>query len=159
MRVNDAIRLMRDRLNDNLEEVYTDPELVSYINMGLQRVGNELAMAFDPLVISTIEATGSNELPLPEDFRAILPGQPVEIRGGNIVRLAGYQGSMPAIKYFRTPPVVNVGQMIPLPENLALYAVNTAVEMALLRASYDDTLEALLHDKIEGIRPTSSGGG
>lgn len=150
MIVEDAITFIRRRLNDLIFQVYTNDEIVGYINEGIQATALDLIRAGDPLMVNTVSLTTLYSNALPSDFHSLLPGQPIRITDGTISVDSGYSGSLPYVRYFKVLPNVTYGDTIPLREPHCHIALNTAVEIALMRTGHDVSQERDLHLMMRG---------
>lgn len=165
MTAAEAIQVMRYRLNDAESLVYTDEELLSYLNLGINAVGVQMVAANNPWCVSELALTGSTSTALPDGFHSLLPGQPCEILGGVVYPCPSDEDR--TVRYFKIPVPIDSDGTIPYPEPYCSNALNVGIEMGAMRTGHDVTQEHGLHTAISGVifpqpvqaPPQTSGGG
>ena len=155
MQMIEAVNILRHRLNDTESYVFTDNELVRYLNLSIKGVGNTLAMQGSPWAIKTIYVPPQG-VDVPEDWHSFPPGEPVTMDGGKFYPMEPYS-SLNA-RYYFVPGNAAIDGDIPFMEPHAHNVVNMAYELAAMRLGYDVAQEGSLHFKMSGIPPVTGGG-
>ena len=153
MTVQDALDIIRVRTNDMQSRIYTNVELIRYINLALVAVVNQMIAAGNPITAKTLSVPITTGVTTPADFHSLCPGEPCYIDGGKIYLDESFDAGM-SVRYFSMPSQVSVVlDAIPLPESYAASVVNAAVEIALMRV--DQSVEQVRagHQMAANIRP------
>lgn len=138
MTVTEALATIRRRVNDEEERVFTDDELVGYLNSGVAVTAMDLIRSKSPKAVKSFPlGTGIQSAALPADFHSLLPGMPLYCDGSSLNRLPGVGSGALEVRYFFIPAAVSDGEDVPLQPGDAETAVNAAVELALMRIGYD----------------------
>lgn len=149
MIVAEALQTMRYRLNDVDSLVYTNDELLSYLNLGINAVGVQMVAASNPLCVSEVDLPSRTATNLPDGFHTLLPGQPCLLRDGTLCPVPWWVDR--TVRYYRVPMPVAIDDSVPFPEPYCSNALNVGVELAAMRAGYDVTQERRLHAAISGV--------
>ena len=153
MKVSEAIAMIRDRVNDPDERVFTDAELLRYINAGIVTVGNQMIVAGNPWCIKKTTLAEGVAADIPSDFHSLLPGQPCSLSGEELLLLSDEESV--DIRYFSVPsPLSTAGGAdpdIPFPYPYSTNVVNVAFEMAAMRTGHDVSQERQFHLVSSGI--------
>lgn len=171
MTVQQAIDIIRARTNDVDAQVFTDNELIHYVNMGISTVANQMIAAMNPYTVKSVSITTIDGVDIPDDFHSMMPGELCYIMNGKVF-LEDALTPPRSVRYFSAPATIDdVEDTIPLPSPYVAAVVNVAVEMAAMRIGKDVNQERQGHMLMSNMRasfqtplgfmgmPPQSGGG
>ncbi len=153
MTVQDALDIIRERTNDAQSRIYTNAELIQYVNLACVAVVNQMIAAGNPITVKSLSVPVTTGVTIPADFHSLCPGEPCRIDGGKVYLDESFSTGRSA-RYFASPSKVSVvSDVVPLPESYAASVVNAAVELALMRIDRSVEQERAGHQMAANIRP------
>lgn len=138
---------LRERISDTLSVSFTDAEIISYINDGINMVWNQLADRGYYELVKDKTFTSDTE-PLPADFMRFEAKYPILLKSDGT---ASTYGTTPIeTRYLRKPTFVTaVTDALPFTnDSLNLLIGQIATMFALNRNEYDVTFEKQIIDEI-----------
>ena len=152
MTVQQAIDIIRARTNDVDAQVFTDNELIHYVNMGISTVANQMIAAMNPYTVKSVSIQNADGVDIPDDFHSMMPGELCYIMNGKVF-LEDALTPPRAIRYFSAPATIDdVSDAIPLPSPYTAAVVNVAVELAAMRIGKDVNQERQGHMVMTNVR-------
>jgi len=152
MTVQQAIDIIRARTNDIDAQVFTDNELIHYINLGVSTVANQMIAAMNPYTVKSVNIASSAGVDIPDDFHSMMPGELCYIMNGKVF-LEDALTPPRTIRYFSAPATIDdVTDDIPLPSPYTAAVVNVAVELAAMRIGKDVIQERQGHMVMTNVR-------
>lgn len=152
MVTQEALDIIRARTNDVDAVIFTDTELVHYVNMGISTVANQMIAAGNPCLVKTLSVPAVTGIDIPDDFHSMAPSEAAYITDGRIFLDGGATGAKP-VRYFSVPPsVASVSDPIPFPAPYVPSVVNVAVELAAMRIGKDVNQERQGHMVMGNMR-------
>lgn len=152
MTVQQAIDIIRARTNDVDAQIFTDNELIHYVNMGISTVANQMIAAMNPYTVKSVLIPTTAGVAIPDDFHSMMPGELCYIVNGNVF-LEDALTPPRAVRYFSAPATIDdVGDTIPLPSPYTAAVVNVAVELAAMRIGKDVNQERQGHMVMSNMR-------
>lgn len=137
MIVQDAIDVIRARVNDTEAQIFTDTELIHYLNLTIGAVAKQAIREWNPLFIKRVDVTAVTGLAVPSDFHSLCPGETCYVADNKLNLDEAISGTK-KVRYFATPTRVNdAADTIPLTDSYADSAVNGALEIAAMRIGKD----------------------
>lgn len=141
MLVQNAFDIIRARTNDTGALIFTDTELMHYVNMGITVVANMMIKEGNPFTVKSVSVSSTTGLDIPDDFHSLMPGETAYIGNGKI-NLDGAISGSKDVRYFSSPALVDaVGDTIPFPSAYVTSVINAAVEFAIMRIGKDVSQE------------------
>jgi len=152
MTVQQAIDIIRARTNDVDAQVFTDNELIHYVNMGISTVANQMIAAMNPYTVKSVSIQNADGVDIPDDFHSMMPGELCYIMNGKVF-LEDALTPPRTIRYFSGPATIDdVSDDIPLPSPYTAAVVNVAVELAAMRIGKDVNQERQGHMVMTNVR-------
>lgn len=152
MTVQQAIDIIRARTNDVDAQVFTDNELIHYVNMGISTVANQMIAAMNPYTVKSVSIQNADGVDIPDDFHSMMPGELCYIMNGKVF-LEDALTPPRTIRYFSGPATIDdVSDDIPLPSPYTAAVVNVAVELAAMRIGKDVNQERQGHMVMSNVR-------
>ena len=152
MTVQQAIDIIRARTNDIDAQIFTDNELIHYINLGVSTVANQMIAAMNPYTVKSVNIASSAGVDIPDDFHSMMPGELCYIMNGKVF-LEDALTPPRTIRYFSAPATIDdVTDTIPLPSPYTAAVVNVAVELAAMRIGKDVIQERQGHMVMTNVR-------
>lgn len=152
MTVQQAIDIIRARTNDLDAQIFTDNELIHYVNMGVSTVANQMIAALNPYTVKSVNIASSVGVDIPDDFHSMMPGELCYIMNGKVF-LEDALTPPRSIRYFSAPATIDdVADTIPLPSPYTAAVVNVAVELAAMRIGKDVNQERQGHMIMSNVR-------
>ena len=152
MTVQQAIDIIRARTNDVDAMVFTDNELIHYVNMGITTVANQMIAAMNPFTVKSVSIPTTAGVDIPDDFHSMMPGELCYIMNGKVL-LEDALTPPRNIRYFSAPANIDdVEDTIPLPSPYVAAVVNVAVELAAMRIGKDVNQERQGHMVMSNVR-------
>ena len=152
MTVQQAIDIIRARTNDMEALVFTNNELIHYINMGVSTVANQMISAMNPFTVKSVKITTTDGVDIPDDFHSMMPGELCYIQNGKVF-LEDALTPPRDVRYFSAPSNIDdVDDTIPLPSPYVAAVVNVAVELAAMRIGKDVNQERQGHMLMSNVR-------
>jgi hypothetical protein len=156
LKVTDAIKTVRKRVNDEYESGYSDDVLLGYINDALSYLGSALVSILNPSMIKEIVI---NEAEIPaESTTKLIPKNFVKTAGKYPIRITGntfeiMDGSKQIrIRYFATFDTVTYDDEFPFAN--ALYdtvVIKLACIYALNQHEFDTAQDQALTEQLNSI--------
>lgn len=152
MTVQQAIDIIRARTNDIDAQIFTDNELIHYVNMGISAVANQMIAAMNPFTVKSVSITTTSGVDIPDDFHSMMPGELCYIMNGKVF-LEDALTPPRTVRYFSAPATIDdVSDTIPLPSPYTAAVVNVAVELAAMRIGKDVSQERQGHMAMSNVR-------
>ena len=137
MLVQNAIDIIRARVNDTEAQIFTDTELIHYLNLTIGAVAKQAIREGNPLFIKRASVAADTGLAVPNDFHSLCPGETCYVADGKLNLDEAISGTK-TVRYFATPVRVDAAaDTIPLTDSYADSAVNGALELAAMRIGKD----------------------
>lgn len=117
MTLEDALSLIRARINDEYDTGYSNEVLTDYINDAIKYLGGALIARNDPVITKELEMYArDSHTAVPKNFVRFAGGYPVKRKGQNLYITDG--SSYLKVKYFYIPDNVSLlTDMLPFPDN------------------------------------------
>jgi len=152
MTVQQALDIIRARTNDVEALVFTDNELIHYVNLGITTVANQMIAAMNPYTVKSVTIPTAAGVDIPDDFHSMMPGELCNIMNGKVF-LEDALTPPRNVRYFSAPSNIDdVADTIPLPSPYVASVVNVAVELAAMRIGKDVNQERQGHMVMSNVR-------
>lgn len=148
--VNDAMIVIRQRVNDNDKINYSDAEIVNDVATACRYLGLALIARKAPEMIVAEDVVDFTAVP--KGFHSFVGQYPVW-REGPVLRTSTGNDST-SIRYFNMPEkITSLNNTIPFSDNYFDVIVTTAAALLLNRDEFDTTTEKSMIESITALLP------
>lgn len=153
MLVSEAIRKVRDSINDTYDTGYKDSDIIGYINMGIKYLSGVLIARNEPILVKEYDVSSSVAgNPVPHNFVRFAGGFPVMRKGQKFYVV----NTMPlvTIKYFYMPDdVKQASDSMPFEDEevYQMLVISLARIYALNQHEFNVSQDAEIHKSLEGV--------
>lgn len=150
MKVVDAVKSLRERINDAQSLGYSEEILLGYINDAINFLSSVLIDRFDPIVTSNLMIDATTVNPVPKNFIKMAGGFPVKKSGAVFEIIDG--SPVIEIKYFYTAENVTIIDDLPFDHDLYdMIIIRLAAVYALNQNEFDIQQDQSLIDRLNEV--------